>query len=60
MLKKFFKNEDGQSMVEYGLILGLIAIAVVVALVTLGPKIRELFEKADSEITSALSKANNS
>ena len=43
-MKKFMqilKDEDGQGMVEYGLIIGLIAIVVIVALVALGPKIRD-------------------
>ena len=33
MLRKWFKDEEGQGMVEYGLIIGLIAIVVIVALV---------------------------
>lgn len=31
-------------MVEYGLIIGLIAIVVIVALLALGPKIKNLFQ----------------
>lgn len=60
MLRNFFKNEDGQGMVEYGLILGLIAIAAVVALVALGPRIKDLFYKVDSELASALSETAES
>jgi pilus assembly protein Flp/PilA len=51
---KFFKemmaDEDGQGMVEYGLLIGLIAIVVVVALVVLGPKIRDMFYKASNQL----------
>ena len=50
MLRKWFKDEEGQGMVEYGLIIGLIAIVVIVALVALGPKIRELFEQVNDRI----------
>ena len=32
MLKKFFKDESGQGMVEYALIIALIAVVVIVAL----------------------------
>ena len=39
----FLKDEDGQGMVEYGLIIGLIAVVVIGALVLLGPKIKDLF-----------------
>jgi pilus assembly protein Flp/PilA len=44
------RNEDGQGMVEYGLILGLIAIAAVVALLALGPKISDMFETVTSKL----------
>lgn len=41
----WFKNEEsGQGMVEYGLIIALIAVVVVAALVVLGPKIAGIFE----------------
>ena len=56
-MKKFMqtlRDENGQGMVEYGLILGLIAIAVVAALALLGPKISTLFTKANSALTSSV------
>ncbi|SDW95267.1 pilus assembly protein Flp/PilA [Marinococcus luteus] len=44
---KIFKNlvveEEGQGMTEYGLILGLIAVGVITALVTLGDQISGFF-----------------
>lgn len=45
-VKNFFsrlRKEDGQAMVEYGLIIALIAVAVIAALVILGPQIAGLF-----------------
>ena len=50
MLRKWFKDEEGQGMVEYGLIIGLIAIVVIVALVALGPKIRDMFDQVNNSI----------
>ena len=44
MLRNWFRDEEGQGMVEYGLIVGLIAVVVIVALVALGPKIRDMFQ----------------
>jgi len=40
-----FRNDDeeGQTLVEYGLLLALIAIIVIVALIFLGPIISNLF-----------------
>ena len=37
-------------MVEYGLIIGLIAIVVIVGLLALGPKIKELFQRTSEEM----------
>ena len=50
MLKKWFKDEEGQGMVEYGLIIGLIAVVVIVALVALGRKIRDMFQDVNDTI----------
>lgn len=44
------KNEEGQGMVEYALLVGLIAIVVIVALKLLGPAIALKF----TEIKDAL------
>ena len=46
----WFKDEEGQGMVEYGLLIGLIAIVVIVALVALGPAIRDLFQNASDQL----------
>ena len=55
MLRRWIKDEEGQGMVEYGLIIALIAIVVIVALVALGPKIRDIFAKTDEELGKATS-----
>lgn len=52
-LMKFFKDEDGQGMVEYGLIIGLIAIVVIVALSLLGPKVASMFNTASNALDNA-------
>jgi pilus assembly protein Flp/PilA len=38
------EDEDGQTLVEYGLLLALIAIIVIVALIFLGPIVSQLFQ----------------
>lgn len=50
MFKKLFKNEDGVTAVEYGLIAALIAAAVIVTAGPLGTKVAGEFSK----ITAAL------
>ena len=44
------RNEEGQGMVEYGLIIALIAVVVVVGLLVLGPKISAMFTTAASHL----------
>ncbi|MDY5948790.1 MAG: Flp family type IVb pilin [Oscillospiraceae bacterium] len=51
----WLKDENGQGMVEYGLIIGLIAIVVIAALLTLGPRIRDLFSDVEKQIPTAKS-----
>jgi pilus assembly protein Flp/PilA len=38
------KDEQGQGMVEYGLIIALVAVVAIAGLIILGPKIAQLFE----------------
>ena len=51
-VKNFLMDEDGQGMVEYGLIIGLIALAVIGALAVLGPKISDMFQNASDQLTT--------
>jgi pilus assembly protein Flp/PilA len=44
------KRQEGQGMVEYGLLLGLIAAGVIVVLLLLGPKITAMFTKVNSQL----------
>ena len=45
LLARFQRDdEEGQTLVEYGLLLALIAIIVIVALLFLGPIISQLFQ----------------
>ena len=46
----FLRDENGQGMVEYGLILGLIAIVAIVLIATLGKRAKGIFSKADGEL----------
>ena len=43
-LQNMFRNEKGQGMVEYGLIIGLVAVVVIVALTALGGKVDGVFK----------------
>ena len=47
------KDENGQSIVEYALVLGLIAIVALVVLLAFGPKIKGTFNKANNAVDEA-------
>ncbi len=46
----YFRSEKGQGMVEYGLIIGLVAIVLIVALTTLGGEIGNVFGRVSDEL----------
>lgn len=48
----FIKNEEGQGMAEYGLILVLVAISVIGAVTFFGSATNQLFQKAITSIPS--------
>ena len=47
---KFNKDETGASMVEYGLLLALIAVISIVILGSLGNKVADNFSQVDSQL----------
>ncbi len=51
MMKNFWKNESGQGMVEYGLIIALVAVVVIVGLTALGNAGNSLFDGISSKLT---------
>jgi len=53
MLKKFLNDENGQGMVEYGLIIALVAVAVIVAISPLGDSIKKVFNSAAGALEGA-------
>ncbi len=50
MLKKFLADENGQGMVEYGLILALVAVVVIAALSTLGGKVKDKVDEVNTAL----------
>ncbi len=49
-LKQFWNDEEGATAVEYALIVGLIAIAIIGALELLGGEISDLFGRIQEEL----------
>jgi len=51
MVRSFFSRENGQGLVEYALILVLIAIVVIGVLTLLGNKVSTVFSAINSGLT---------
>ena len=52
MIKRFFAEEEGQTLVEYGLLISLIALVVIAVLTLLGNKIKNTFNAAANQMTN--------
>jgi pilus assembly protein Flp/PilA len=50
-LRKFMRDEEGQGLVEYALIIVVIAIAVIVAMVFLRGQIENIFSNIGNNLT---------
>jgi pilus assembly protein Flp/PilA len=50
MFNRFFSEEEGQTLVEYGLLISLIALVVIAVLTLLGGKIKNTFNRAADNI----------
>ncbi len=48
---QFFNEEDGQGLVEYALIIAVIAIAVIVAMIFLRGQIQNIFSNIGNNLT---------
>ena len=52
MIRRLLAEEEGQTLVEYGLLVSLIALVVIAILTVLGQKLRNVFVTANVNLTS--------
>lgn len=52
-IRSFIKREEGASAIEYALIAGLIAVAIIAGATLLGEDIGDLFENIAEKVSSA-------
>ncbi len=52
LLKKFMKDEEGQDLVEYALLLVFLALAAIAVLPTLGSAVNNVFSQSASTLTA--------
>jgi pilus assembly protein Flp/PilA len=53
MLRRLWKEEQGQDLTEYGLLMVLIALIAVVSMQSLGSTISNIFSNAASNVSGA-------
>jgi pilus assembly protein Flp/PilA len=46
------EDEEGQTLVEYGLLLGLISIIIIIALLFLGPVVSRIFQNVGTTLNT--------
>ncbi len=52
-MNRFFREEEGQGLVEYALIIGLIAIVAIAALSAAGGSVSGLFNNINTKLDNA-------
>ncbi|MDQ6859515.1 MAG: Flp family type IVb pilin [Chloroflexota bacterium] len=50
-MERFIRDDDGQGLVEYALIIAVIAIAVIVAMIFLRGQIQNIFSNIGNNLT---------
>lgn len=53
LIRKMLRDESGATMIEYGLIAALVAVAAIAALTALGGDLTGLFQDVSTQLQSA-------
>ena len=53
LIKRFLREESGATAIEYGLIAGLVAVAIITALSLLGVSLDNLFSDVATQVDGA-------
>lgn len=56
-VKNFYRDEDGATAIEYGLIAALVSVAAIGALTTMGGSLKNMFSFVSSQLTTATNTA---
>ena len=50
LLDRFVREESGQDLIEYGLLIGIITAGAVTAIAAIGPKVKVYYEDLDGKL----------
>jgi len=53
LLRKFFEDESGATLIEYGMVAALLSIAAIIALQALGSQLQIIFNTVSSYLYSS-------
>ncbi len=53
MINRYVREEEGQTLVEYGLLISLIALVVIAVLTVMGQRLRTGFSVATNQIVTS-------
>lgn len=53
VLRNIWTDEQGQDLIEYGLLLAIITVAAIVAITAIGPKVADYFTDANTALPAA-------
>ena len=59
IIKRYIREEEGQGLVEYALIIGLIAVVAIAALTASGGSISAMFDTISGKLSDANTKVGN-
>ena len=50
LISKFLREDQGQDLIEYGLLVGIITVGAMVAIRAIGPKVAAFFSDLESKL----------
>ena len=50
LLKKMWNEDEGQDLIEYGLLLGIITVGAIAAIQGIGPKVKTYFSNTNTTL----------
>ena len=50
LVKRFLSEEQGQDLIEYGLLLGIITVAALIGIQAIGPKVGSYFSNLNATL----------
>jgi pilus assembly protein Flp/PilA len=50
LLARFVREEEGQDLIEYGLLIGIITAGAIASIALIGPKVKTYFSTLESQL----------